>query len=577
MLEELRRHIADFQTWLQDAGFEPEPQERAWNGAISVEGTDPKTGLDYATDHKLTIILPPEFPYRAPVVISRDDPRLAPSLHLLPEPVHALCLWNSPNGWRPHYTAQWLLHRIAEWYHCYHTGIWPANSEVPDLDRYLVRVGLVVIGEEWSPPDDQNSGRFLFWKHRNHSETMPCMASCSSNTGLQLLPNEPEDRLTKSLPFVAENYERLSGIWFRVSRPFVPPDNLGGLLSSIEASSDAGEGWTKQAFISVFGHKLSGNGFPIAIGYTDNQNALRWQFLWAQLPPSGSKRQKVCWSSPSSLFQIKLKSFRTAPARKTDLLRRSAHLSSPLSSRKVIVFGLGALGGSIAVLLAKAGIEEIRLVDDDVLLPGNVIRHVCNLRYVGFPKTLALQQAIQAYQPDCHVQCYESTWEVETLRKHTEGCDVIIDATASYNFSLHLSEVCLGCDQPILFSTAYRRAAIGRVIAHRDRNDPCLACYADAARFWSRDDYPLIPPDPESRFIEDGCGEPTEEAAALDVEAVANLTARVAIQMIRRELGDRNLAILVNEPLADAGGMLAQQGIHWRANKPLPSCSICRG
>jgi molybdopterin/thiamine biosynthesis adenylyltransferase len=227
--------------------------------------------------------------------------------------------------------------------------------------------------------------------------------------------------------------------------------------------------------------------------------------------------------------------------------------------------------------LAKAGVGEICLVDNDILMPGNVMRHICGLKWVGFKKTIAVERLIRTHNPDCHVHCCDSTWEPENLGNYIEGCDVVIDTTANYNFSLYLNEICIASKQPIVFAAAYRRAAVGRVIMRRSSSDPCLACYVDAETFWSEDEYPVIPADPDGTFIEDGCGVVTEEAVALDVEAVANLTTRVAIKVMQGQLGSKNLAILVNEPLADVTGILSQEGLHWKANKPLTNCSICCG
>jgi molybdopterin/thiamine biosynthesis adenylyltransferase len=579
MSNALKEHLEGFRTWLRDTGFEPDHSAgETWNGSIFVEWIDLDTGHTRSAEHKLSILLPPGFPYRAPIVVSKDEPPLAPSWHLSPEPVLSLCLWDSQTGWRPHFTAQRLLRRIEDWFCHYHTDSWPAESEVPDLHRYLERVGFVVIGDEWTPPRDEQTGRFTFWRYQRFQEMLPCLASCYEDGNLQLQIQETEKRLVDNLLLIKDDIKRLSGVWFRLSRPFVPPDTLIDLLSHIDTDLGMEKGWAARGCLHVFGHKLSDDGFPIALGYADNQGQERWLFLWAQLSATyGKGRRRFSWSRSESMSQVKLKSFQTAPARKEDLLRRSAYLSKGLGSCRVAIFGVGALGGSVAALLAKSGLGEIRLVDHDTLMPGNVIRHVCGLKWVGFKKTIAVEKSIHAHNPDCHVLWDESTWEVDKLRSYIEGCDVAIDATANSNFSLYLNELCIDCNQPVIFAAAYRRAAVGRVVIRRSSNDPCLACYSDAPRFWSEDEFPIIPADSEETFIEDGCGVVTEEAAALDVEAVANLAARVAVKIAQKRLGDRNLAILVNEPLAGASGVLEQPGLHWRANKPLGNCLICHG
>ena len=205
------------------------------------------------------------------------------------------------------------------------------------------------------------------------------------------------------------------------------------------------------------------------------------------------------------------------------------------------------------------------------------MRHLCGLNRVGFVKTKAVEQTVHMHNPDCQVFCFVPTWNQQKLRDYVEGCDVVIDSTGNHNFSLYLNEVCIDCNKPSVFAAAYRRAAIGRVVVRRSSNDPCLACYVDPIQFWSKDDYPIIPPDSEGTFIEDGCGAVTEEAVALDVEAVANLATRVVIKTMQGQLGRKNLAILVNESITGTTGILSQEGLHWKANKPLTNCLICRG
>lgn len=563
----LKEHLEEFRLWLEDADFTPlDASGQTWNGSISVEWL--LDGRQQTSCHKVSIILPAGFPYRAPIVLSKDDPPLAASWHLAPEPARSLCLWDSQTGWQPHFTAQRLLARIEDWFIHYHTDSWPANSEMPDLHRYLEKVGVVVIGDEWKPPRNGEYGKFTLWRHPKFWETVPSLASCDAKQFGPML--QPEIRLANNLLFFSK-HERVAGVWFRLPRPFVPPNNLSELLHLIEVNLGCWAGWARDACIRAIGHKASR--LPIAIAYPDNQGVERWLFLWAELA-KGNQKKKI---SSLNLSQIAVYSFQTAPAKKEELLRRSAYLSQRLNSRRVVIFGVGALGGSVALLLAKAGMGEIRLVDYDRLMPGNVMRHVCGLQAVGLKKTKAVEQQIHQHNPDCDVHGYDSTWKVDELQKLIEGCDIVIDTTANYQFSLYLNEVCIALDQPVIFSAAYRRAAVGRIMVRGTSDDPCLACYVDMGQFWNEDQYPIIPPDPEAIFIEDGCGEVTEEAVALDVEAVANLTARIAIKTIQKQLPNQNLAILVNEPLAGTSGILAQPGTHWRSNKPLAECAICRG
>lgn|GEM_PF-2134546 len=578
------QHRRDFETWLQDAGFSliPEIQDLPgtdclWLGSISVEWLNGSTGSLERAEHKVAIFLPTSFPYRAPTVVCVDQPPLTPSWHLSPSIEQTLCLWDAEAGWRPYISAQRLLKRIEEWFYHYHTDNWPSDSEMPDLHRYLRCVGVVVTGEEWNPPNDRKDGRFTLWRYyQGDPELHPCIASCGNDILELARDKKPETRLVQNLLFNVEQSKRHSGVWFRLAKPFVPPDSLAELLTCIDVGLDAEKGSAERICRSLLGQELSEPGFPLAIGYTDGQDQEHWLFLWAELSDGNRRKHEIPWSRAERLTEIKLTSFQTAPAAKGALLRRSAYLSKKLSSCKVIVFGLGALGSSVALLLAKAGIGEIRLVDHDVVMPGNAMRHICGLNLTGLPKTVAVKLVVSKHNPDCNVLTLSSSWEAKQLRSYMEGCDIVVDTTANYNFSLYLNELCVTFDHPVIFATTYRRASIGRVIVHRDSNDPCLACYADAPRFWAEHDYPIIPPSFDHAFIEDGCGAVTEEAVALDVEAVANLTARTTIKVTQGEFRNRNLAVLVNEVNPDVEGILAQEGVHWRQNKRLAKCSICR-
>ena len=54
-----------------------------------------------------------------------------------------------------------------------------------------------------------------------------------------------------------------------------------------------------------------------------------------------------------------------------------------IAEKKVGIVGLGSGGGFVALSLAMSGVRNFILVDNDILEPGNVTRHVADLRDVG--------------------------------------------------------------------------------------------------------------------------------------------------------------------------------------------------
>lgn len=89
------------------------------------------------------------------------------------------------------------------------------------------------------------------------------------------------------------------------------------------------------------------------------------------------------------------------------------------------------------------------------------------------------------------------------------------------------------------------------------------------------DTYPIIPAGESESFIEDGCGSVTEEGVALDMESIANFTARVVVQVVLGEETEGNLAVLVNSPVPGAEGVLARPGTYWLKNVALENCTEC--
>lgn len=111
-----------------------------------------------------------------------------------------------------------------------------------------------------------------------------------------------------------------------------------------------------------------------------------------------------------------------------------------LSAARVIIFGIGGVGGFAAEALARAGVGHLDLVDDDVVGITNLNRQI-----VGLTSTLGLQKAevmaerVRDINPNCEVMAHRCFYLPETAdRFDLSAYDYVIDAVDTVTAKLHL-------------------------------------------------------------------------------------------------------------------------------------------
>jgi tRNA A37 threonylcarbamoyladenosine dehydratase len=99
--------------------------------------------------------------------------------------------------------------------------------------------------------------------------------------------------------------------------------------------------------------------------------------------------------------------------RKEDSFSRSEKLlgkdnMQKLKESKVLLFGVGGVGGHIAEALARSGIGRIDLVDDDVVSSSNINRQIVALNStIGHHKVDVMRERIIDINPKCEVKGFK--------------------------------------------------------------------------------------------------------------------------------------------------------------------------
>lgn len=101
-----------------------------------------------------------------------------------------------------------------------------------------------------------------------------------------------------------------------------------------------------------------------------------------------------------------------------------------LRGKKILVIGLGGVGGYVVESLVRSGIESIIIVDNDVVDITNLNRQIIATRdNIGKRKTLEFEKRIESINPDCKVKTISEFITKDNIDKlFDEKIDYLIDA-----------------------------------------------------------------------------------------------------------------------------------------------------
>ena len=107
---------------------------------------------------------------------------------------------------------------------------------------------------------------------------------------------------------------------------------------------------------------------------------------------------------------------------------------------KIVVFGVGAVGGYALEALARSGVGAFRLVDFDVVKYTNFNRQLLALeKNLDQPKVEAARARILEINPRCEVEALQTFAEPENLDALLEGPpDLVVDAIDSISSKVEL-------------------------------------------------------------------------------------------------------------------------------------------
>lgn len=154
-----------------------------------------------------------------------------------------------------------------------------------------------------------------------------------------------------------------------------------------------------------------------------------------------------------------------------------------LAAARVAVVGVGALGGTSAMLLARAGVGRLRLIDADCPSLENLHRQLLYTEAdvaEGASKAADAARALAAANSLVAVEAVEVMLDPANAAVLLAGADVVLDGLDNPAGRAALNRACLELGIPWVHAGV--AGSSGQLLVIRPGLTPCLECWAPAGR-----------------------------------------------------------------------------------------------
>lgn len=114
-----------------------------------------------------------------------------------------------------------------------------------------------------------------------------------------------------------------------------------------------------------------------------------------------------------------------------------------LSKKRITIVGTGGVGGYVALMLARAGIENLKLIDFDVVSSSNINRQVvARTNTLGRAKVEVLKEDLLLINENLKIEAINAKIDSANLEKYIRDVDYVVDAIDSVNDKVALIIYC---------------------------------------------------------------------------------------------------------------------------------------
>lgn len=147
--------------------------------------------------------------------------------------------------------------------------------------------------------------------------------------------------------------------------------------------------------------------------------------------------------------------------------------------KTAIISGCGSVGSLVAVELARAGVGNFVLVDNDTIAYHNLCRHQCGIQDVGKFKVDAVRERVLQVNPSAHIVTCVNILEGVEKQVFDEGCrpgSIIIGCADNREGDVYGSRIACLYRVPFVSIGLWERAFAGEIFYNIPGEMPCYVC-----------------------------------------------------------------------------------------------------
>lgn len=138
-----------------------------------------------------------------------------------------------------------------------------------------------------------------------------------------------------------------------------------------------------------------------------------------------------------------------------DLLKRNIKgISEKLKLAKICILGLGGLGSNVAVLLTRAGIGHLKLVDFDLVEASNLNRQQYRISHINMKKTEAMKNIIKEINPFVEIETLNIEINEKNLHSIVGDIKIVVEAFDNAETKAMVIEELLSSTNKIVISAS---------------------------------------------------------------------------------------------------------------------------